>query len=101
MNTMPRPKVTFWVEAPDDAPKEIRGYTCYFRPERLELTVTPTHTYVTAHGPATRVSHRQGQFTWSIQGLWGDELPDWMLLPQELLARAEEFVRLIEAGGNP
>ena len=96
MSTMSQPKVTFWVEAPDDAPKEIRGYSCYFRPERLELTVTPTHASVTAHGSATRVPRRQGQFTWSISGLWGDELPDWMLLPLELLARADEFVRAVE-----
>lgn len=75
--TTPNAKVTFWTAAPDDAPGEIKGYTCYFRPERLEWTVTPRFILVAAHGPATRVEYRQGSMSWRVLGRWGDERPSW------------------------
>ena len=83
-----QPKVTFWTKAPADAPDEIKGTTCYFRPEWLEWSVSPRQVYVSAHGPATRVGHRQGVAGWSVEGFLGDERPPWLLLPVDPLAKA-------------
>lgn len=90
----PAPTVTFWTDAPDDAPEEIKGYTCCFRPERLEWSVSldphgRSRVYVIAHGPATRVECRQGSYGWVVEGRpWGDERPPWLLLPVDSLMTA-------------
>ena len=86
---MKDPRITFWTAAPGYAP-EVKGHSCYFRPERLEWIVTPRDNIrVVAHGPATRVDHRQGSMSWSVSGRWGDERPNWLLLPIDPLATAQ------------
>ena len=92
---LPGPMVTFWTEAPEDAP-EVKGYTCYFKPERLEWRVWIFRqgegrvvTDVVAHGPATRVEHREGAMRWDVEGpIEGDTRPTWLLLPLSRLIRA-------------
>ena len=92
---LPGPMITFWTKAPEDAP-EVKGYTCYFKPERLEWRVrtfwqgeSRVMTDVVAHGPATRVEHRQGEMCWSVEDLIdGDTRPPWLLLPLDQLSRA-------------
>jgi len=87
--------ITFWTKAPEDAP-EVKGYTCYFKPERLEWRVRTFRqgegrivTDVVAHGPTTRVKHRQGAMHWGIEGTSeGDTRPPWLLLPLDQLTRA-------------
>lgn len=89
---LPGPMVTFWTKAPEDAP-EVKGSNCYFKPERLEWRV---RTYwqgessvvadVVAHGPATRVAHREGTMRWSVVGGEGDTRPPWLLLPGNRLS---------------
>lgn len=91
--TLPGPTVTFWTKAPEDAP-EVKGYTCYFKPERLEWRVciyrqgeSQVVTDVVAHGPATRVPHRQGAMRWGVVGTYeGDTRPPWLLLPGNRLS---------------
>lgn len=95
----PEPKVTFWTKAPDDAPDEIKGTTCYFRPERLEWSVSLLWVHVTARGPATRVKYRQGAATWSVKGYLGDERPPWVPLPVDPLREAMSAVDKIAEWG--
>lgn len=90
-------KITFWTDAPEDAPKEIKGTTCFFRPERLEWVVSAHSIRVGAHGPATRVKHRQGAAFWSVEGPQGDERPTWLLLPIDPLSIATLTVRKIDS----
>ena len=90
-------KITFWTDAPEDAPEEIKGTMCFFRPERLEWVVTKNSIRVAAHGPATRVKHRQGVAWWSAEGPSGDERPTWLLLPVDPLSIAMLAVREIDS----
>lgn len=90
---MSEPTVTFRTRAPEGAPDEIKGRRCYFRPEFLVWTVTPTRIQVEAHGPATRVEYRMGSAAWYVEGVWGDERPSWLLLPVEALSVATRAVR--------
>lgn len=93
---LPGPMLTFWTKAPEDAPDEVKGYTCYFKPERLEWRVrtfwqrkSRVVVDVVAHGPATRVEHREGAMRWGVEGsIEGDTRPAWLLLPLDQLARA-------------
>lgn len=101
------PRVTFWTEAPNNAPDEVKGYTCYFKPERLEWRVWTLWAGrvvvdVVAHGPATRVEHREGARHWAIEGTpEGDTRPPWLLLPLDKLTQAALLVeRLAEKGDN-
>lgn len=86
---LPGPMVTFWTKAPEDAP-EVKGHPCYFKPERLEWRVRIFRqgvvTDVVAHGPATRVAHREGTMRWSVVGGEGDTRPPWLLLPGNRLS---------------
>lgn len=92
---LPGPTLTFWTKAPEDAP-EVKGYTCYFKPERLEWRVrtfwqrkSRVVVDVVAHGPATRVEHREGAMRWGVEGsIEGDTRPAWLLLPLDQLASA-------------
>lgn len=92
---LPGPAITFWTKAPEDAP-EVKGYTCYFKPERLEWRVcvfwqgdSRVVTDVVAHGPATRVEHREGSMHWDVEvSTEGDGRPPWLSLPLSRLIRA-------------
>lgn len=105
---LPGPQVTFWTEAPNDAPDEVKGYTCYFKPELLEWRVWAfwegrrVVIDVLAHGPATRVEHRQGEMCWGVEGTpEGDTRPPWLLLPLDKLPHAKLLVeRLAEKGDD-
>lgn len=101
---IPSPQVTFWTEAPSDAP-EVKGSTCYFKPERLEWRswASPAGRVVVdvvAHGPATRVEYRQGARRWDVDGTpEGDTRPPWLPLPLDKLTHATLLVeRLTETG---
>ena len=102
--SLPGPSVTFWTEAPSDAP-EVKGYTCYFKPERLEWRVWTIRggrvvVDVLAHGPATRVEYRQGARLWAIEGTpEGDTRPPWLLLPQIEVTHAKLLVELLTEKG--
>lgn len=103
---LPGPMITFWTKAPEDAPEEVKGHTCYFKPERLEWRVRTFRqgegrivTDVVAHGPATRVEHRAGSMSWSVEGtLDGDTRPPWLLLPLTPLVRASLTVEELSKG---
>lgn len=97
---MNEPQITFWTEAPADAPDEIKGTTCYFRPERLEWSVGTRSIRVSAHGPATRVRRRQGFAFWSVEGYFGDERPAWLPVPLDALAAANRAVREIASAAG-
>ena len=96
---LPGPQVTFWTEAPDNAPDEVKGSACYFRPERLEWRVWTLWggrvvVDVVAHGPATRVEHRQGSMYWGVEGTpEGDTRPPWLPLPLDKLTQAILLVK--------
>lgn len=103
---IPGPSITFWTEAPEDAP-EVKGYICYFKPERLEWRVWGYRgdrrlmVDVVAHGPATRVKYRQGAMRWGIQGMTeSDTRPPWLLLPVDKLAHAILTVERLTQGGD-
>lgn len=105
---LPGPVVTFWAKAPDEAPDEVRGTNCYFKPERLEWRVRAFRLGderivmdVVAHGPATRVPFRQGLQHWYVMGTpGGDTRPPWLLLPTERLARAKLLVQFLQEAGR-
>lgn len=83
-----RPEIVFRTPAPADAP-EVKGYRAYFQPETLEWHVRHGDVRVMASGPTTRApSLGRGEMWWSVQGGWGDERPDWLLPPNDLLAHA-------------
>ena len=89
-------KITLRTPAPGYSP-EVKGNTCYFKPEWLDWTVTNSSIYVTARGPATRVAHRQGEKSWSVEGRsWGDERPDWLPLPVDALTNARFGIESVE-----
>lgn len=92
----PKPHVTFWTDAPDNAPDEIKGNTCYFQPEKLEWSVSPTSVWVVAHGPATRVERRSGGLGWGVDRNWGDEVPLWVPIPSDLIAAARALLALLD-----
>ena len=94
---MSNTKITFWTDAPDDAPEEVKGTTCFFRPERLKWVVTERSVMVAAHGPATRVKHRQGVAWWSAEGPSGAEYPTWLPLPISPISIAVLAVREIDS----
>lgn len=94
---MSNTKITFWTDAPDSAPEEVKGTMCFFRPERLEWVVTGRSISVGAHGPATRVKHRQGVAWWSVEGHFGAEYPAWLSLPIGPISIAAQAVREIDS----
>ena len=86
-----QPKATFSTEPLGDVP-EIRGFSCYFRPERLEWCVTPLGVSVLAVGPATRATYRSGEFRWNVEGYRPEALPEWIEVPHDLIAVAKRAV---------
>ena len=81
------PKTRFSTPAPPDAP-EIRGYRCYFQPERLEWTVTLDAVHLVMDGPATRAPHRRGDQSWRVEGTYPDPLPSWVSVPHGMILAA-------------
>ena len=87
---VPKPIIRFW-ECPASGAPEVKGYTCYFNPTLLEWSVAPHRVAVTAHGPATRVSGRQGRLAYTVHGYRADDedaLPDWITYPTEKIGAA-------------
>lgn len=99
--SLPRNKVTFWTEAGPDAPDEVKGTNKYFRPERMEWSVSLAHrddqpyVHVAAHGSATRVPMSQGIQGWTVTGRFADPLPDWIDAPWDDIDTVAHALRAI------